>query len=172
VNWLIVVLRLLHIGAGVFWAGAVFTVARFVLPAAAAAGEEGQRFARRLMLQQKLTAAMIGSGVVTVLAGLWLFHIDSGGHEGAFVKSGMGAMLGIGALAALSALGTGIRSAVQAATLGKLAAAVEAKGGAPAPEQVRELQALGAGLARRARSVAIQLGIAVLCMAVARYVVF
>ncbi len=171
-NWLMVVLRFLHIGAGVFWAGSVFTVARFVLPAAEAAGEEGQRFERRLMLEQKLTAAMIGSGVITVLAGLWLLHLDSSGNEGPFFKSGMGVMLGIGALAALSALGTGIRSAMLAARLGKLAAAIQAKGGAPAPEQVAELQALGARLGRRARSVAIQLAIAVLCMAVARYVQF
>ena len=40
-NWLIVVLRLLHIFAGVFWAGAVFMLTRFVMPAVAASGPEG-----------------------------------------------------------------------------------------------------------------------------------
>ncbi len=166
-NWLIVVLRVLHVGAGVFWAGSVFAVARFVLPVAEASGEEGQRFARRLMLEYKLTAAMLGSGVITVLAGLWLMGIDSAGFQGAWMGSGQGVVLSIGALAALSALGTGIRSAMLAARLGKLFA-----GGTPSGEQLAEAQALSRRLPRRARSVAIQLGIAVFCMAIARYVVF
>jgi len=36
VNWLTVVLRIVHIGAGVFWMGSLFTVSNFVTPTAAA----------------------------------------------------------------------------------------------------------------------------------------
>jgi len=80
-NWLIIVLRLLHIFFGVFWGGAVFTAARFILPAAATSGAEGQRFMRRLMLEAGLTRAMIVSGAISVLAGLWLLWIDSAGFQ-------------------------------------------------------------------------------------------
>lgn len=171
-NWLIIVLRILHIGGGVFWAGSVWTAARYVMPAAAASGAEGQRFMRRLTLEAGLTRAMVASGVITVLAGLWLMQIDSGGHEAEWMRSGMGVMIGIGALAGLGALFVGIRSAMVAGRLGKLLATMESQGGAPRSEQVAEAQAMGASMTRRARAVAIQLIIAVLCMAVARYVVF
>ncbi len=173
-NWLVVVLRFLHIFAGVFWAGSVFTVARFVLPAAGAAGAEGQRFMRRLMLDARLTPVMVAAGTITVLAGLVLMHIDSGGHEAEWLRSGMGLMIGIGALAALGALVTGIRSAMLLSRLSKLFAAMEGKGagGTPDAALLAQAQGLGAKLASGARATAIQLVIAVLCMAVARYVVF
>lgn len=171
-NWLIVMLRLMHVFAGVFWAGSVFTAARFILPAAAASGAEGQRFMRRLMLEVGLTRAMIVSGVITVLAGLWLVWIDSAGFQPSWMGSGTGVMISIGGLAAIGGLFTGIRSAMLAARLGRLLAALEAQGGAPKPEQLAEAQGIGARLARRSQAVAVQLAIAVLCMAVARYVVF
>ena len=37
-SWLTIVLRVLHIGGGVFWAGGMFVVAGYVEPAATAAG--------------------------------------------------------------------------------------------------------------------------------------
>lgn len=171
-SWLIVVLRVLHVFFGVFWAGSVFTAARYVLPAAASSGAEGQRFMRRLTLEAGLTRAMIISGAITVLAGLWLLWIDSAGFQPSWMGSGMGVMISIGALAAIGGLYTGIRSAMLAMSLGKLLAAIEAKGGPPTPEQMAEAQGIGARLGKRAQAVAVQLAITVLCMAVARYVVF
>jgi hypothetical protein len=171
-NWLIVVLRFLHIFFGVFWAGAVFTTARYILPTVVVSGPEGQRFMLRLALERGLTRAMIVAGTITVLAGLMLMWHDSAGFQRSWMGSGMGVMLSVGALAAVGALATGIRSAMLAAKLGRLAAAMQAKGGPPTPEQQTEAQGLGARLAAGARAVAIQLVIAVLCMAVARYVVF
>lgn len=171
-HWLILVLRTLHIGAGVFWAGAAFVVAAFILPTAAAAGPEGGRFVRRLALERGLTRTMIAAGVTTVVAGLALLWIDSAGMRRAWMGSGMGAMISLGALAGLGALVTGIRTSVTASRMGKLAAAVEGQGGAPSPEQAGQLQQLQARMASGARAVAIQLAVAVLCMAVARYTVF
>ncbi len=171
-NWLIVVLRFLHVFAGVFWAGSVFTVTGFVMPLTATMGADGQKFMRRLTLERGLTRGMIGAGAVTVLAGLALMWLDSAGFQGAWLGSGMGIMLSIGGLAALGALTTGIMTARIVARLGRLADAVQAQGGPPKPEQGAELQQLGARLPRLGRATAIQLAIAVLCMAVARYVVF
>lgn len=171
-NWLIVVLRFLHVFFGVFWAGSAFTVAGFVLPAVATSGAEGTRFMRRLALERGLTRSMVASGIVTVIAGLVLMDIDSAGMQPAWMGSGMGVMISIGGLAALGALVTGILAAVMVSRLGKVLVAIESQGGVPKPEQLAEAQGMGVRLAKRARAVAIQLAIAVLCMAVARYVVF
>lgn len=171
-NWLLVVLRLLHIFAGVFWAGSVFTVARFVLPLAATLGAEGQRFMRRLTLERGLTRAMIASGTVTILAGLALLWNDSGGFQRAWMGSGMGVVLSIGGLSALGALTSGIQAAVAVSRLGRLGDAIQAQGGPPSAEQAALLQQFGAKLPRASRATAIQLAIAVVCMAVARYIFF
>jgi uncharacterized membrane protein len=47
-------LRLIHILAGVFWVGAIFLIAGFLLPTARAMGREGGRFMQHLMLQRRL----------------------------------------------------------------------------------------------------------------------
>jgi hypothetical protein len=169
-TWLVIVLRVLHIVGGVFWAGAAFVVAGFVLPTVAASGPEGGRFMRRLALERGLTRSMIAAGVVTVLAGLALMAVDSAGFVGVWMKSGMGLTISIGALAALGALVTGFRAAAMIRRLGSLGAAVEARGGPPTPEQVGEMQGMQRRLAAGARAVAVQLLVAVACMAVGRYV--
>jgi len=172
VNWLTVVLRIVHIGAGVFWMGSLFTVSNFVTPTAAAFGPEGPRFMRRLMLQQGLTRATLGSGGMTLLAGIWLMGIDSAGYQRAWFGGPMGVMISIGALAAIGAMAVGIRSAMLVSRLDRLLSGIEAAGGPPKPEQLAEAQALGARLKASGRAGVVQGAIAVLCMAVARYVVF
>ncbi len=70
-SWLIVTLRVIHVGGGVFWAGAVWVLARFVEPTAAAAGPEGGRYLQRFAGSGYTQAVMV-AGLVTVLAGLGL----------------------------------------------------------------------------------------------------
>jgi hypothetical protein len=172
VSWLTVVLRFLHIFSGVFWMGSLFTMTAFVMPTAMASGPEGQRFMRRLALQHGLTRAMLGSGGMTLLAGIWLMWIDSAGMQPAWFGGPMGVMISIGALAAIGAMVVGIRSAMLVSKLDRLLSGIEAAGGPPSAGQIAEAQALGARLKGSSRAGAIQGAIAVLCMAVARYVVF
>jgi uncharacterized membrane protein len=172
VNWLIVVLRLLHIFAGVFWAGAIFTLARFVLPTVAASGAEGQRFMRSLALERGLTKTVTIAGLLSVLAGLWLMGIDSAWFQPSWMGSGMGVVLSIGALSGLGAAAVGVRSGLKASRLGVLFNEMDAAKGSPRPELVAEVQQISAKLAAGVRAVAIMLAITVICMAVARYVVF
>ena len=171
-NWLIVVLRLLHIFAGVFWAGAIFTLARFVLPAVAATGPAGQQFMRQLTMVQGLTKTMTIAGLATVVAGLWLMGIDSAWFQPAWMGSSMGIVLSIGGLGGIGAAAVGVRSGMKAARLGRLFKELDASKGTPKPELVAEIQQIGAKLASGVRAVAVMLAIAVVCMAVARYVVF
>lgn len=171
-NWLIVVLRLLHIFAGVFWAGAIFTLARFVLPAVAATGPAGQQFMRQLTMVQGLTKTMMLAGVTAVLAGLWLMGIDSAWFQPSWMGSSMGIVFSIGGLSGIGAAVVGVRSGMKAARLGGLFKELDAAKGAPRPELVAEIQEIGAKLASGVRAVAVMLVITVICMAVARYVVF
>jgi uncharacterized membrane protein len=171
-NWLIVLLRLLHIFAGVFWAGAIFTLARFVLPTVATLGPAGQQFMRQLALERGLTKTMTIAGIVTVLAGLALLWHDSSGFQPAWMGSGVGVVLSIGGLSGIGAAVVGVRSGMKASRLGQLFNEMDAEGAAPNPEQLAEAQAIGAKLAAGVRAVAIMLIVTVVCMAVARYVVF
>lgn len=47
-NFYLIVPRLIHIGSGVFWAGAAVMIAAFLEPTVRAAGPEGGRFMQRL----------------------------------------------------------------------------------------------------------------------------
>ena len=74
----VIILRIVHIGAGVFWAGAVLVVLRFVLPNARNIGPPGGAFVGRLMGEQGLSRASAGAAVLTILSGLLLYWHDFG----------------------------------------------------------------------------------------------
>jgi uncharacterized membrane protein len=169
-SWLTVVLRVLHIGGGVFWAGATFTFASFVEPTATAAGPEGGRFIQRLA-GSGYSPVMTIAGLLTVVAGSWLLSIDSGGFQSAFMGSGLGVMLSVGGLCGVLAavVGLGVQGR-NAARLQAVAKAMQGQAGGPAPEQLAQAQLLQGKLRNGGRLAAVLLGIAVICMAVARYV--
>jgi hypothetical protein len=169
-SWLTILLRVLHIGGGVFWAGATFLFAGFIEPAAAAAGPEGGRFVQRLA-GSGYAAAMTVAGLLAVIAGVWLFAIDSGGFQPAFMGSGTGVMLSIGGLSGLlgAVVGLGVQGR-NAARLQALARAIPGQSGGPTPEQLVQQQAILRKLRNGGRLTALLLVVAVVCMATARYV--
>lgn len=167
-NWLIIVLRLIHILFGVFWAGSIFFIVSFMLPTARAAGPAGAPFMQRFARAGFVNAAL-GSGALTALAGFGLMWAVSNG-DSAWFGSPTGIVLSIGALAALVTLAIGFF--VQRPTMGRMKAiaiAIE-QNGAPTPEQAAELPLLQAKMGKVARTAAWLLAITVVCMAVARYV--
>jgi len=160
VDVLLIVLRLVHVVFGVFWAGAIFFLVSFVLPAARSAGPAGGPYMRRLA-QSSFVNALAGSAVLTVLSGFWLMWIVSGNLSPAWMGSPQGIALSIGGLAATVGLGIGLSVSRPAGKrMGVLAAAIDAAGGQPTEAQAAEVPALqarpraqGAGRARRARVV-------------------
>jgi len=168
--WLMIVLRVLHIGGGVFWAGGTFVFASYVEPTTTALGAEGGRFMQRLA-GSRYPIAMAVSGILTIVAGVWLLSIDSGGFQPAFMGSGTGIAFSIGALTGVAAavIGLGVQG-YNAARMGALAKAIEAQQGGRTAEQTAQVQALRAKLRSGGRWTARLLGIAVVCMAIARYV--
>src|SRR5688500_10487855 len=73
----VLLLRLIHIGAGAFWVGSVFTFFLFVQPAAVAVGPEATKFTYQLIHHRRLPLVILASAVATVIAGLWLLIITS-----------------------------------------------------------------------------------------------
>jgi hypothetical protein len=135
----ITTLRVIHIVAGGFWAGAAMLMGWFIAPTAREVGPPAGPFMQGL-LKRNLTARLIGSGVVTVAAGLWLLALRPPTFE-----RWQDYALSIGALAAIAALVIGIT--MQRPTAKKvqaLGAAIASGGGPPTAEQGAEMQGLQA----------------------------
>ncbi len=163
-----VILRILHIAGGVFWAGATLFIVSFLFPAVQAAGPEGGKVMQRLT-QGPYSRATAGAAAVTILSGLLLYLRDSAGLRAEWIGSAFGLTITIGALAAIITYAWGLLATKPAADrLGELSKAAVA-GGAPSPAQAAEIQRLQAKLASSARLAAYLLGVAVLAMAAARY---
>ncbi len=87
------------------------------------------------------------------------------------MASHFGVTISIGALCAIVAavfgIGLGARNAMR---LKAVAAAMQGQAGGPTPAQVAEMQTIQVRLRTGGRVAAALLGVAVLCMAIARYV--
>lgn len=163
---LIVLARVLHVIAGIGWAGATFVLAGVIVPMAAR--HAGQGFDRWAALIARRVGPVAGiSGLLTVLSGIYLFaalHAND--------TSPSGWVLRAGGLAALLAFAAGL---VSRATGRRLASLTEAPAPMapvppPSPEVLPDLARLRQRVALSSRVTAGLLGLAVLSMALFRYV--
>jgi hypothetical protein len=165
----VLVLRLIHIGAGVFWVGAVFTFFLFVQPAAMAIGPDGTKFTYQLMHHRRLPIAMLSSAAITVAAGFLLLVITSNGldPDRLFDESRLGYTVGGVAAILTFALG-GLyvfpRTKVVERTIGRMLAERRP----PTPEEQATLARAGGESRRAGWLVLAGLTIAVTAMATAR----
>jgi hypothetical protein len=166
----VLLLRLIHIGAGAFWVGSVFTFFLFVQPATAAVGPYGAKVSNQLLNAKRLPVWILSAGITTVLAGIWLIWITTNGlnPDLLFGISRLGYT--IGGVVAIVTLGVGglyvfPRTMLVAQTIGRMIG--EAR--PPTPDE----QQLLARAARETRSagwiVLAGLAIAIACMATAQY---
>ena len=167
----VLLFRLFHIVAGVFWVGSILFFARFLFPAAEALGPAAGPVLDYITRVRKMPQALLGAGIVTVLSGLGLYWRDSAGFQSDWMRSPTGMVFGTGAALALIALVFGILVNKPAADrLGALAGEIKAGGGPPTPPQLAEMQALQAKLKGALRVVATLLFLTTVAMALARYV--
>jgi hypothetical protein len=169
---LMIILRLVHILCGVFWAGGTFLMAGFVTPAVVATGPEGQKFMQQLGLRSQFSAWMGLMAVLTSLSGLLLYWAVSGFRLG-WITSGYGLSMTVGGIAGLAAFGHG--SSTQFRTTQKmkaLARDMAAAGGPPKPEQIAQMQAMAASQARNGQVLTAILAVALVGMSAAQYVSF
>jgi uncharacterized membrane protein len=161
-------LRLIHILAGVFWVGAIFLIAGFLLPTARATGREGGRFMQHLLLQRRLPIFLAIAMLLTVLSGFTLYGRLVSSTHGAWAGTPPGIAYGVGGLAAI--LGALVGMVVSGPAARRMAAIGQrAADGAPSAEQQAEIGQLQGRMVLGSRLVAGFLAVAAGAMAVARY---
>ncbi|MEO8620499.1 MAG: hypothetical protein ABI625_05500 [bacterium] len=70
----LVALRFLHVLSGVFWAGAAFVLAGFVVRGPERSSEADGRFIGQMMLERRLSYTLVISAVVAIGSGVGLFR--------------------------------------------------------------------------------------------------
>ena len=167
---LILVLRLVHVVAGALWAGiAIFTTV-FLKPDVQETGREGGAVMAAVQ-RRGLMTVLPALALATIVSGLWLYWLVSGGLRPAFLTSPVGLGLGVGGLASMLAYALGI--GVTRPAMIRVAELMEGLGSAPtAPDRetrLAEIQRLRARAAAAARVIAALLVLSLAGMAVARY---
>jgi len=164
------VVRVVHIFCGVFWAGAALMLAGFVEPVVKALGLEGGKFMQRLMGPGRFGLYMTAAGLLTVLSGIAMLVRGSGGHLESWFASGYGHTIMTGSVAGLIAFVWGLSvNAPAAARLAALAREMQSAGGPPKAEQLADVSRLQHRLHTGGIVSAVLLTISVLAMAAARY---
>lgn len=162
----ILILRVIHILGGVFWAGWAFILAGFLEPAVDAAGPAGGEFQKALVQKTRIMPVMIAAPLLTILTGILLYWETSGGFSLAWIASGNGLALTIGGLAAIVAFVAGmVINRPTAERIGALGREMQASGGPPTPEQQAEMQVLQERLSRAGAVGAVLMLVAVIGMA-------
>jgi uncharacterized membrane protein len=168
---IMIVLRLFHILAGLFWVGAMVTLTGFLAPAVRTLGPAGGKLMIELMLRRKLRIWLTGAMGLTVLSGiLMMWRLDVVTHH-AWIQTHSGKTLLFGALAALlGGIAGGAVAGPANQRIATLGASIGASGGPPTADQQAEMARLQkrSGIAMRL-TVAFIL-VAAAAMAVARYV--
>lgn len=154
-NWLLLVLRLVHVGGGAMWVGMMAFMTFFLSPALAEVGPEGGKLMAALQ-RRRIMVIMPVIALLTIGSGFWLMARLYGGPAN-LAASRMGVALNVGAAAAILAFLIGIifmRPAMMRAMV------------TTDPAEAQRLRARGAMLGRLvARLLFLALG----AMAVARY---
>lgn len=167
---ILLLLRLVHIGAGVFWVGAAFAFFLFVQPSAKALGPEGEgAFMADLTQVRRFPMVILTATVLTVGAGLILYLRNAGGIE-LWLGSATGVGFTIGSAAALVSFALGamvVRPAVTKLT--EIGRTLREARRPPTPEEAAAIGALKGRLGTFGKINLVFLAVAVLFMATSRY---
>jgi hypothetical protein len=165
-----VVLRLVHISAGVFWAGTMIFVAVLLEPSIRENGPDGGKVQASLMRRGLLTIMPIVA-ILVILSGIELVRRVSGGFSAEWFASPTGRALSLGMASAIVAFLFGMLvmrpSATKLVALGQAAAQLPA--GAEKESTMARIEALRGRMRLGGRIVASLLALTVVTMAVARY---
>jgi uncharacterized membrane protein len=167
-DWLQIVLRVVHIGAGIFWVGSATFLLVFVEPTVQALGPKAGPVMAHLNQVRKMPVVIAYSAILTITAGIWLYWRDTNGFDLDIITTSVGIGFTVGAIAAIIAFVIGltmVRPRVE--RLGALAGAMGS--GSPTQEQVQEMGQLQGALRGISIFNEVLLVIAVAAMASARF---
>ncbi|MBX3002925.1 MAG: hypothetical protein KF821_08565 [Anaerolineales bacterium] len=164
--WALVILRIIHIFAGVLWVGASYTMALFVTPTVHALGADGQTFMQTMAQTGKMSKRLGMAGGLTLLSGLLLYGLLF--HGLAPLNTGSGLALTLGGLFGILAGYMGGRSGRYVKQMQAVAA--ELTGGATAELQAR-MAALQEAMATNGAITTILMTLSLLGMVLSEYFV-
>lgn len=101
-DWLLIILRILHVGSAMVWFGGAIIGSFFLGPTAEALGRSGQPFMDHLMNRRRMGIFFPIVAALTVLSGAALYWRDSGGLQPAWITSPSGLTFTIGGIAAIA----------------------------------------------------------------------
>ena len=166
----LLILRLLHIVFGVFWAGSAIYFALFIIPALKASGPEGVKFMQQLGKTGFPVVIMV-SAMITIVAGILLIWKLSGGFQPIWFSTMYSKVLTTGGALALIAFIIGFTVNRPAADkINNISQAVAKQGSPPTSEQMQQLMSLRKRIFTGSNYIAALLIIAVIAMSIFRYV--
>ena len=169
-DYLILVLRSIHIVGGIFWVGAGLLMNFFIGPTLRATGDAGRQFGGHLMAKTRAVSVMNIAVYSTAIAGLWLYGIRSQWFTSiVWMSSSSGVGFTIGALFGLVGLVTGLINGRNNQKMAKLGAQIEGK---PTSEQAAQLGAIAKQQGWVIPTSSYSLLLAALFMAISRFLVF
>lgn len=101
-DWLIIVLRVVHVVAAMAWFGGAIVGSFFLAPTAKALGREAQPFMDHLAKKRRIGVFFPIVAALTVSSGAALYWRDSGGLQLAWITTPTGLGFTIGALAGIA----------------------------------------------------------------------
>jgi hypothetical protein len=163
-----ILLRLIHIMAGIFWVGSAFLMAGFLVPTMRETGREGGRFIQHLMLERKLPIFLSIASLLTILSGFIMYGRMAAATHGTWAGTPPAIAYGVGGLAAI--LGAVAGSLLSGAAGRRMAVVGQSIGPAgPSANQQEEISRLQRRIALGTRVAAALLAVAAGAMAVGRY---
>lgn len=164
---IIIILRILHIFSAVAWVGATWMVVFFVEPTVRALGPEGGKFMTYMATTRRYPVYISAAAGITLLAGIILFGVSVWAPVW-YTPRGLTFLIG-GLIGIVGGVVGGMTGGVTG-RLTRLGGEIAKQGKPPSPEQGAEMRSLQERLRTYARVTAILTSIALLAMAVARYV--
>ncbi len=107
-DWLLIVLRIVHVGSAMAWFGGAFIGSFFLFPAAQALGPAGQPFMDYLTKRRRMGVYFPIVATLAIVSGATLYWRDSSGLASAWISSPSGLAFAIGGLAAIVAFVGGL----------------------------------------------------------------
>jgi len=168
-NYYLLILRILHIGAGAYWVGSTLLLAVLIKPALKETAGSGQKFIDYLITKKRFGTESGGAGGMAGIAGLLLYWYDSQGLTSGWMHSSAGIGFVAGAVLGLIAFIFGILTDRK---LKAMATLREQIGDTPSDAQTSQLHLLDKQLSSNLTICAITLTLSLWIMAISRYLVF
>jgi uncharacterized membrane protein len=166
----VLLLRLVHIAAGAFWVGAVFTNVLFIQRTAMALGPDAAKFQLHLIHDKRFPTWVLVSAATTVLAGLALLWLATDGFDAALLFAPARVGFTIGGVVAIVTFGVGsLYVFPRTERIAALMRSIAAAGRPPLPEEQGELLRTRGELLRAGWVVLAGVSLATVAMATARY---